>query len=230
MFKPKAEPSPRDRWFRSPDWDDRAQAEFETRLARARPDNRVQYRRIKALALLGSGSPESEAAGYQMLAGVVDDPHAYHFEKVGALSFLGAYDQEQGRLDSAERNLRLALAAMRTKPGGGGTGEEEIGLAEILLAHGGRTRLDEALELLATRAQDPPRLLKSRFRLCLAAARVSLALGHSRQAGEWASAALSLADATHSGLANHPDLGLVETDPQTREWLASVARQGSRSS
>jgi hypothetical protein len=34
---------------------------------------------------------------------------------------------------------------------------------------------------------------------------------------------LTLADAEHSGLANHPLLGIVEIDAATREWLRDVA-------
>lgn len=222
MFQPKYEPNPRDAWFRSADWDTRSRAEFETRLARARPYNRVQYRRIKALALLASGDQEKEAAGYEMLAGNVHDHDAANFEKVAAFSSLGAHDQERGRLDAAERNLRSALEAMR-KNSSGSNQLEEVRLAEVLLARGGRAQLEEARELIEERAKDPPLFLNARFRLCVAAVRVLLALGAPPQAAEWAAAALSLAGATHSGLAKHPTLGLVQIDPEMRKWLASVA-------
>lgn len=222
MFQPKAEPSARDAWFRTSDWDAAARAEFERRLARVKPHNRVQYRRIKALALLMSGDRAKEAAGYEMMVGIVGDPTAAQFEKVSALSALGAYAQDRGLLDDAERNLRSALEAMRTTPSGG-TKLEEVRLAEVLLARGGEPQLVEALDVLERRAKDPPQLLRDRFRLCFAAVRVSLALGRAAQAAEWAASALQLASATHSGLANHPTLGLVPDDPKTRKWLASVA-------
>ena len=212
----------RDAWFRSSDWDARARAEFARRIARARPDNRVQYRRIKALALHGSGDRERAAAGYEMMAAIAGDPEAPRFEKVGALSALGAYDQDRGHLDDAERSLRSALKAMDNNPSGS-TGLEGVCLAEVLLARGGRGRLEEARGLLESSADDPPVLLDDRFRMCVSAVRVSLALGGHAQAAAWANTALSLANASHSGLANHPTLGLVQVDAKTREWLASVA-------
>ena len=210
-------------WFRSADWNAAAQAEFEARLARARPHNRVQYRRIKALGLLGSGDGDREAAGYAMLAGIARDADAPHHEKVGALSFMGAHDQERGRLHEAESNLRAALEAMKAGESGS-TELEEIRLAEVLLALGGQENLEEARRLLEARALKPPLLVSSRFRLCVAAARVCVALGLKQEAAEWAAAASMLASAEHSGLANHPTLGLVRTDHKTREWLAAVAR------
>ena len=210
-------------WFRSADWSAAAKAEFEARLARARPHNRVQYRRIKAVGLLRSGDGDREAAGYAILAGIARDEDAPHHEKVGALSLMGAHDQERGRLHEAESNLRAALEAMKAGQSGN-TELEEIRLAEVLLALDGRDHLEEARHLLEERAQKPPRLVSSRFRLCVAATRVCMALGLKQEAAGWAAAASKLATAEHSGLANHPTLGLVQTDHKTREWLAAVAR------
>jgi hypothetical protein len=45
-----------DDWFRSPAWQPLGQAEFEGRRARARPTNRPQVLRIKALALGDAGT------------------------------------------------------------------------------------------------------------------------------------------------------------------------------
>jgi hypothetical protein len=42
-------------WFRTPGWDDGAREDFERRLARARPHNRPQYLKIRALALREAG-------------------------------------------------------------------------------------------------------------------------------------------------------------------------------
>jgi hypothetical protein len=154
-FKANTEPSPRDHWFRSSDWDTAAQAEFERRLARAQPSNRIQYRRIKALALLHGPDQGGRLAGYEMLASLVRDGDAPNMEKVSALSEMARFDQERGWLDDAERNYRVALAAMRSNRSGG-NGEEEIRLAEILIDRGDSSNLDEAKQLLEQRAEDPP--------------------------------------------------------------------------
>jgi hypothetical protein len=195
---------------------------LETRIARAKPGNGVQYRRIKALALLASGDRKVEAAGRELLEQVVSDRDARGDEKISALCFLGAHEQDRGRLTDAERHLRAALSLM-TSNRSGSTQLEEVRLAEILLAKGGRSDLGEARELLDRRAGSPPLLLSSRFRMCVAGVRVSLALKDETRAADWAASALDLAASPHSGLANHPTLGLVATDSATRAWLAAVA-------
>lgn len=212
----------RDAWYRSSDWDERSRAEFETRLARAKPGNGVQYRRIKGIALLESGDRKREAAGRELLEQIVSGRDAPGHERITALCVLGAHEQDRGSLIDAEHHLRAALGLMASNPSGSSQ-LEEVRLAEILLAKGGRPDLVEARDLLDRRAASPPRFLSARFRMCVAGARVSLALKDKTRAADWAAAALDLAASTHSGLANHPTLGLVETDSVTRAWLAAVA-------
>lgn len=223
--RPKIASAARDAWYRSADWDDRARAEFETRLARARPWNRIQFRSIKALALLDSRDRRKQAAGREMLQWVISEGGGSHAETVTAICLLGAHEQDVGMLVDAERHLRQALDRMSRDPSGG-TQTEEVRLAEILLGRGGRATLEEARDLLEHRAKDPPLLLAAQFRMCVAGARVSLALDDDESAAEWAAAALRLSAATHSGLRNHPVLGLVETGTRTRRWLAEVAARG----
>jgi len=77
--------------------------------------------------------------------------------------------------------------------------------------------------LVERRAADRHPFLNARFETCLTAAKVAMALGEPAAAAEWAREALALADADHSGLANHPRLGLVQLTSQTRAWLSDVA-------
>jgi tetratricopeptide (TPR) repeat protein len=224
MFRRKDTHRPDEHWYRSADWDAVAQTEFEARLARARPHNRVQYRRIKALALLGSRDHRKEAAGYAMLAAIADDPDAENFEKVMALSTLGAYEQERGHLDAAERTLRRAVAAM-TLNASGGDGLEQVRLAEVLLARGDAASIDEARDLLEAGSESIPPFPEGRFRFCAAAARLALAVGERDEAARWASAALHEAGAANSGLPRHPTVGLVRADRRTLNWLSDVAKR-----
>jgi len=212
----------RDDWYRSSDWDAKARAEFETRLARARGDTRVQYRRIKALALLESTDGIKATAGREMLLSIVHDGDAPRFEVVGALCLLGAHLHDTGAFAEAEVYLRHALAVMGTNESGS-TGLEAIRLAEILLDRGRPDDLAEAQDLLERRAADPPTFVASRFRLALAATKVALARGQAEVASDWARAALTYASAKHSGLANHPTLLLAKANKSTRAWLESVA-------
>jgi hypothetical protein len=227
VFKPKHEPNARDKWFRSSDWDEPAQREFYERLARAVPDNQVQYRRIKAIALLASRDRKKQAAGLELLASIIGSRDARNDERVSATAMLAAHQQEQGQLADSEQTYRRALELMRVNRSGS-TQLEEIGLAEVLLSIGGRENVEEARDLVELRAKDPPLFLNGRFRLAVAAARVYVALGEQQTAAEWATVALDLAERTKSGLARHPDLGLVHTDNATRKWLSSVASKRSR--
>ena len=221
MFQPKSGFHPKDAWFRSADWDTQAQAEFETRLGRAKAYNQVQYRRIKAIALLESGNTGKAAAGREMLLSIISGGDVPQFERVSALSLLGSHLHDAGRPDEAEGYLRRVLEMIETNRSGS-DGLEAIRLAEILLARGGSADLAEAQVLLEGQAEDPPTFVASRFRLALAATRVALARDQPQMAVEWAQAALVYADAKHSGLANHPTLLLAKVDRGTRRWLESV--------
>lgn len=201
--------------------------EFEAKLARAKPPNRVQYRRVKAVALLASGDREKELAGTSLLHQILEDAQAPDFERTGALSLLGAHEQQMGRPDAAEKYTRAALNEM-SRNRSGSDDLEETRLAEILLARGQPKQLEEARLLLNGRAQRPPRLLSSRFRWATAGVKVSLALNDRAGAARWAASALDMAAAEHSGLANHPTLGLVSTTEETRAWLLAVVANVDR--
>ena len=212
----------RDEWFRSPAWDDEARADFDAHLNRARRSGRPQYRRIKATVLLATHDPSKEAAARGLLEHVIADPDAYGFEKVTALCQLGTHYQDSGRLDEAERCLRDAMDRMAAGDSGGSE-LEPVRLAETLLERGSPDQLREANKLLDGLVQSPPLILSSRFRMCVAGVRVSLAMGDRERAAQWARSGLEAAEATHSGLAKHPKLGLVETDLATKSWLMGVA-------
>lgn len=212
-------------WFRSADWDAAVERDFRQRLGRARPHNQIQYRRIKAIALIESGEPNRTAAGLRLLIEVAESPHAPDFEKVMALSMLGERALRDGRLDEAEASLREALR-IAGENGSGTSGLEEAWLAQVALGRGNRAGLEDARSLIERRAADPPLILSARFQICVTTAKVTLALEDLVAAASWAQAALALADAEHSGLAKHPRLGLVHLDSHTRHWLVEVANGG----
>lgn len=107
-------------WFRSPDWDAAVESDFRLRLARARPHNQIQYRRIKAVALLQSGDRAKAAPGRLLLTEVIESPHAPDFEKVMALSMLApmritpAWQTTQG-LGSLTSTCRPAVGLARRR-------------------------------------------------------------------------------------------------------------------
>jgi hypothetical protein len=68
-----------------------------------------------------------------------------------------------------------------------------------------------------------PVFIRSRYRLAVAQARVALLLSDASGAAAWASTALDLAAAGHSGLQYHPELSLVEVSEHELAWLRGVA-------
>ncbi len=216
----------RDAWYRSADWDEASQAEFAERLRRARPSNRIQYRRIKALALLDTRDRVRQMAARALLEENLAVPGLDAFERTVALTTLARHERVSGRLVGALRLLRDALA-IGGPDGNGTSGEEEIELAEILLANGADADLLEAKSLLDRRASDPPLFVRSRYRLAVAQTRTCLALGDTSAAAGWAIAALDFAAAEHSGLRHDPELGLVDPPDVELAWLRDVANAGT---
>jgi hypothetical protein len=68
-----------------------------------------------------------------------------------------------------------------------------------------------------------PVFIRSRYRLAIAQARVALLLADASGAAAWASTALDLAAAEHSGLQYHPEVGLIEVSEAELAWLHEVA-------
>ena len=211
-----------DRWFRSADWDEASQAAFTAKLARARPHNRYQYRRIKTLALLEARDRARQAAGRALLEENLALADLPTHERTLALGTLARHDLVGGRLGSALLFLRRALAIGRPDASGT-TGEEEIELAEVLLANGGAGDIQEAQALLDRRTSEPPVFVRSRYRLAVAQVRASLLQADVVAAADWASTALALAMIRDSGLRYHLELGLVEADEAQLAWLGEVA-------
>lgn len=196
------------------------------RLARARPGNRVQYRRIKGCALLESKDRRAEKAGHALLEGNAVNPDAAGFERTMAYSNLGSHEADAGRVGAAEPLLRAALDRLALDRSGG-SGLEPTILAEILIGRGDARSLEEARNLLDRNLDDVPLLPRDRFRMCVAGTRAAVALRKS-DAPVWASEALRYASATHSGLRNHPKLGLFTAEGRTVAWLERVASDKPR--
>jgi hypothetical protein len=153
-------------WFRSPDWGEAAERDFRHRLARARPHNQIQYRRIKAVALLETRDPAKATAGRRLLSEVAESADAPDFEKVMALSMLGQAALRERRLDEAAANLREALRI--AGPKGSGTS----GLEEAWLAHDShRINLEDQQPPVARRTVSPKCHRMAAFRADLVAAR-----------------------------------------------------------
>ena len=130
-----------DDWFRRPGWDDAERDDFEQRLARARPGNRQQYLRIKALVLRDSGEIDGAES---LLRRVIDQPDGYAHEAASATEALGDIAAQRGDLELAKRYYRRTLAEQPSLSGT--SGNVEISLAEALIAEDASTDLIRVAE------------------------------------------------------------------------------------
>jgi hypothetical protein len=207
-----------DEWFRSPLWDEAARHEFERRLARARPQNRQQYLRVKAVTLLDAGHPDA-AAG--LLQRVVDAGDSAHHEVAFAWEQLGDLAAARGDRLVAEQFYRRILAEHPSLSGT--TGCIEIALAEVLLDADGVESRAEALALLDTWMARPGLKFDHQlFRWHLALIRAAEAMGDRETVRRAARSALELA-ARGPQLPRHKDVGLVRTDRATLSRLRELA-------
>lgn len=203
-------------WFRSGDWTDAARVDFEARLARARPSNRAQYLRIKALALIGAGNdPDAEA----LLQRVVREYPDEWTQVAPSYEWLGMVRRRAGDPRGAEKAFRAAIEASPTLSCT--TGEVHIELGEVLL-ESDATRTDEVEQLLRE-GRPHAKLNTSVFRWNVLRARVASARGDRAAATAAAKAALALIDAPPQ-FARHPTVGLARPPESLVEELEALAR------
>jgi hypothetical protein len=128
-------------WFRQPDWDADARAEFESRLSRARPHNRPQHLRIKALALRDAGDRGSAVELLERLLG----SYATSLDAAFAAELLGDIARDEGRSSDAARWYRTSLARGTNAT----SGTAHISLAEVLNGDGAFVAAMQALEMVS---------------------------------------------------------------------------------
>jgi tetratricopeptide (TPR) repeat protein len=132
-----------DEWFRSPGWSPEPQADFEARLARARPYNRAQYMRIKGLALEDAGEKRGARQLWERVLESTEELATS--QQASALEHLGnSYARDDSA--AAENYFRRLLAEHPTLNGTSHT--VEISLAVLLIDKSDRASMEEALALL----------------------------------------------------------------------------------
>ncbi|HEY3954536.1 MAG TPA: hypothetical protein VGM53_14260 [Streptosporangiaceae bacterium] len=169
-------------WFRSPEWDEDARADFETRLARARPHNRQQY--LRAAGHLDGAR--------ELLERAADRTDGYFVQTVAAWETLADMAVVRGDRESAEQLYRRILAEQPSLSGT--TGSVEMSLAEILLDTGHPDALNEAFALLRSwTGRSGIKFDSQLFRWHLDVIRAAQAIGDQETVKTAASAALKLA-------------------------------------
>jgi hypothetical protein len=200
-------------WMHDPQSDRETMAEFERRLAKARPISRAQYLRVKAATLLEQQTPAATAIAIDLLTRVVTN-YDNRLEVPFSHELLGVAYRRVGDLAAAEHHFRVCIdTAYENRSGTSHL--TELWLAEVLLDQG---RTAEAGDLLVLEELQRNLTWNSAiFRFVVACARYEARTGG--DPAPWAKQALDLgADRTHP-LTKHQDLGLVETDDATLDEM-----------
>jgi predicted Zn-dependent protease len=204
-------------WYRTPDWDETARADFEQHLARAR-SSRSEYLRIKGLALQGAGMLDEARGLYERVLA----EHPGDFFEVWILELLADLARSQGRLEEAERRYRGVLAHPDANMRG--SGMVEVSLAEVLMERG---MPEDAANMLQTATENESTMdsvtgmYANFFRFHLVRARCATRLGDTETAADAAQLALSVVDAPDQ-YSRHPGVGAVHADEHTLRELRSL--------
>ncbi len=203
-----------DEWYRSPKWDAAAREDFERRLARAKPQNRPQYLKIKALGLRDAGDVH-QAVG--LLQRVVNE-YPTSLDAPFCLELLGDIARDGGRLADAVALYRQVVEA---RPDLNATsGAVHVSLAEVLNSMG---LPEEALKALDLRPVSTLTLNYWLFRWNAALADAAAGVGEHSVARDAARRALALLDAPDQ-FSRHPGVGRATATRGVKKRLEKLAR------
>jgi tetratricopeptide (TPR) repeat protein len=209
-----------DDWYRDPGWDAADRDEFERRLSRARPHNRQQYLKLKAIALRDAGLID---AARSLLIRAVDYPEPdLAVERAHSRELLGNIAVQTGDVEEALHQYRTVIQENPTL--NGTSGSIRIAAAEVLLTRKGPGDVEEAIAHLDSWPAEVGFQLSSEiFRWHLARISAATIKRDVDAVRESARAALQLVEAPPQ-FRFHPTVGLVHTDRKTLRQLRRWAR------
>jgi hypothetical protein len=210
-----------DAWYRTEAWSEEDREEFERRLKRARPHNRPQYLRVKALSLQDHGGRAERLGARELFERVLRDYPASAFDVAVAREGLAQLAERDGWMDEAINHWRVAIYLIDE---GMPRGDACLRLPELLIASDEPERWDEAASVLAR--VDPQRdfaFSDQRFRYAVLRARLADRNGDPEAAARFADAALIETERTKPDFARHPDLGWANGDAATLSEMRRLA-------
>ncbi|WP_217924594.1 HEAT repeat domain-containing protein [Miltoncostaea oceani] len=212
-----------DDWFRTSRWDASERELFAARLARARPESRAQYIRLKAEALLEGSDDEVRAEGARLMRLVVSDHPDDRLEVTAAHTALGRYHEEIGHAAEAAAAYRAALR----EEGENITSGSDVLLAELILREAMAGHYAEAKTLLDLVLARDPIFRTEQFRYAVARARLADRCGRPDEAAAFALGALGLLSGNRGVSPRHPDVGVIMADDATGAELVTLADRGA---
>jgi hypothetical protein len=133
-------------WYRRTTWDEAAAADFEARLARARPSSQAQYLSLQGYALLASHPEQAEVLLERAIA--IEEPS----ELPRAACYLALSRVAQDKVDEAIGAYELAIRAERRNPAFRSTASVDQAL--LIALHERRDLYLHALDQLAMAVVD----------------------------------------------------------------------------
>src|SRR5260370_31304089 len=122
-------------WDRSPDYSLAAMADFDKRLSKARPNDRVQHLRVKVVILSELCHPDADFAAIELLSRVINEHAEVWYEVNFAHEKLGSLLERMGRYADAEREYRWVVKSYE-KSRSGTSGVCDLALAELIIRTG----------------------------------------------------------------------------------------------
>lgn len=207
-------------WYRTPDYDQVARAEFTRRYNRARRPHRVQYKVIKAIHLLEADEPGADNWAEELLTEVTADRDAHRHDKGHAFETLAGLYRRTGQWQLAVQALDQCINT--TNPSMSGTsGLPDLTLAEILLEND-PAGLPTVTSLLSSQPLiDRIKFNSDLFRYLVATARACRRLGE--DPAPPARRALGLLENDQPTFPRHPTVGRIHADEQTVRELRDLA-------
>lgn len=192
-------------WFRRSSWGPADQADFNTKLGRARPDRRSQYLRIQAVHLAEAGRDRDALPLLDRLIAEYPDQMQLaqvHKQRGDCLLRLGSPD---AALDA----YWAAIEAQRAFPNVRTSAPLHYGFTVARLER--RELFERALSVLDEFAVKDGSIVFPKEQFLQSTARALIADARSQpEASDLATRALQAAAATHSGIVRHPTVGLVD--------------------
>jgi tetratricopeptide (TPR) repeat protein len=210
-------------WGYSPDYSPAAMADFEKRLSRARPGDRAQDLRVKAVVLSGLHDAGADSVAIELLLRIINEHAEVWYEVNFAHEELGSIYERMGRFEDAEREYRWVVKSYE-KSRSGTSGVCELTLAELIINTRQSGKFLEAVDLITQAGKAKAISFRSDwFRYWLAAARLAHLIGKDNDAADFAQKALDLAAAKELQYPRHPTVGNVKLDTATQSELQSLA-------
>jgi len=202
----------RDDWYRNTDWNDAIETEFLAKLARAR--DKQQYLKLQA-GIIAQSHPRAALALLDRYFAMGEN--LFMAEALRAKAYaLFSLGETDAAIDAFEAVLQ------REETHGNLLTQTRLDYPYLVVLHQLKRFYGRALELAEAELRDgltfPDQIYKrNAVRALLHAER-----GEGEKAAEVATIAMQAARATHSGLARHPVMGLVDPDDPLRPRLEAL--------